>query len=395
MIRRHPDTPYSPLFFLAALGAGGAAISFYIYLVFMVEHADAPLVTIDHLWPILRTGDPLAGALSGMAILAMLFFAGLHLRLLIWNLVEFARFRHSEAYRTLRGSGTEISLLAIPLTLAMTVHLSFLTAMILVPGLWQEVERVFPIALALYLAIGGLALFLYLRYLLRIVRSGSLHAIGGQGSAQMLAVFAFAMVAMGLASPGCMSDLAYANVVGGVASLGFAALAAVLATAHLALSLATAWHDRSRNGTGPTLWVLIPVLTLLGIVAVRIQLDPLQGFDQALLAPGLLALTGIVLVVQLLIGVLGYLAMHRTGYLHNHLDGEARHPGSYALVCPGIALFVFGMYFVSYGLVKTGLLEGFSGLYFALLTPLAFVQYKTIRTMLHLNRRLLGSPLAV
>jgi len=395
MIRQPLVDDYSPLYFLAALGSGGAAVTFYVYLVFMVPHPDAPVVTIDHLWPILSRGNPLAGALAGLALLAMLAFSLLHLRLVLWNLLAFRRFQGSEAYLRLRASPAETSLLSIPLTLAMSVNVLFMAAMAVIPELWRQVELLFPIALFAYLAIGVQALFLYGRFIHRVLFSGRRESIAENSLAQLLASFAFAMVAMGLAGPGCMSQQAYASTAGLVGAVAFATLATVLGVAHLLLGLRTALRHGIGLAASPGLWITIPILTLLGIVAIRVELDPLQGFDQPLVQPGLLTLTAMILAVQLLFGLFGYRVMHRLGYFRRYLHGREHHAGSYALICPGIALFVFGMYFVTYGLVKTGLLEGFSWGYFALLTPLVLVQFKTIGTLFRLNRRLLGNPLAV
>jgi len=59
-----------------------------------------------------------------------------------------------------------------------------------------------------------------------------------------------------------------------------------------------------------------------------------------------------------------------------------------------VALFVFGMFFVHVGLVTTGLVTKFSLPYLLLIAPLVYVQFKTIRVMLKLDRKLLrqGSP---
>ena len=97
--------------------------------------------------------------------------------------------------------------------------------------------------------------------------------------------------------------------------------------------------------------------------------------------------------LQVLFGILGYAVMKRVGYFRQYVRGDQRHPGSYALICPGVAFFVFGMFFITFGLLKNGLLDKFSLPYFAILAPLVWIQIKTITTMLRLNLRLLGSPL--
>lgn len=39
MLRRDPNQPWHPSYWLAALGAGGLSISFFMYLMWMVPHA--------------------------------------------------------------------------------------------------------------------------------------------------------------------------------------------------------------------------------------------------------------------------------------------------------------------------------------------------------------------
>jgi hypothetical protein len=78
------------------------------------------------------------------------------------------------------------------------------------------------------------------------------------------------------------------------------------------------------------------------------------------------------------------------GYFRDYLHGEKRDPGSYSLICPGVAFFVFGMFFIYYGLGRLELVERFSPLYFGFLLPLVYVQIKTLFTFLRLNRRFFG-----
>ena len=45
--------------------------------------------------------------------------------------------------------------------------------------------------------------------------------------------------------------------------------------------------------------------------------------------------------LQLVFGLIGYAVMKRFGYFEHYIAGEGRSPGSFALICPGVALFVF------------------------------------------------------
>jgi hypothetical protein len=115
-----------------------------------------------------------------------------------------------------------------------------------------------------------------------------------------------------------------------------------------------------------------------------------HGFDEPVSSAGLFVLTSAVPALQIQFGVTGYAVMQPMGYFRDFLRGDKKHTGSYALVCPGVAFFVFGMFFLAFGLQETGLVERFTLPYFAVLAPLVYVQLKTVMTMLALNSRLLG-----
>jgi len=395
MIRKKLLESYSPLYFLAALGAGGVAVTFFIYLMFMVDHPDTPMITFNQLWPVLTGGHPVAGALVGSAMLGMLFFSLLHLRLLAWNLVEFARFSKTPAYRKLRSSNNEATLMTIPLTLGMTINVLFVNGAVFVPNLWQVVEYLFPFAIAAFVAVGVLALRIYARYFTRVISSGDFSFEDNNSLAQMVSVFAFAMIAVGLAAPGAMSHHTEINAVGIFGAIFFAMIAISMGLLKFVMGFKSMLNHGIAPAAGPSLWIVIPILTLLGIALIRMNFGLAHGFDAPLSKPGLFVLTSMILSLQVLFGILGYTVMKRVGYFDEFLRGETRHPGSYALICPGVALFVFGMFFINFGLLQNGLIEQFSLAYFAALSPLVYIQYKTIATLFRLNDRLLSAPVPV
>lgn len=393
MIRKNLREKYNPLYFLSALGAGGLAITFFIYLTFMVSHPDTPMVTFDHLWPIMTDGDPVAGALIGMAMLGIAFFTLLHLRLLIWNLVEFARFRKTEAFEQLFQGNHEATLMTLPLTLAMTINVLFVNGAVFIPDLWSYVEYLFPFAILAFLAVGYLALKLYARYFTRVISGGSFNNEENNNLGQMIAVFAFAMVGVGLAAPGAMSHHVEVNAIGIFGSTFFFTVALVMGMLKFVMGFKSMLQQGIAPAGSPSLWIVIPILTLLGITMIRVIFGLSHGFDQPVSKPWLFVLLSSILSLQLLFGILGYAVMKQVGYFDNFLRGEHRHPGSYALICPGVALFVFGMFFVHFGLLKNGLIDQFSVAYFVALAPLVFLQFKTLSTLFQLNDRLL-KPLA-
>lgn len=393
MIRRNLGPAYSPLYFLSALGAGGMAVTFFLYLMFMVDHPDTPLVTFNHLWPLLCEGPPLTRGLIVLGMGAMLLFSLLHFRLLAWNIREYRLYRKTSSYQRLRTQNSETALMTIPLTLAMSVNVAFANGAVFIPDLWNYVEYLFPFALAAFLGIGVYALRLYTRFFTRVLTTGSFDFLDNNNLGQMLPVFAFAMIAVGLAAPGAMSHYQEVNAIGIFFSLFFISIALVLGFIKFVLGFKSMLRLGITPVASPSLWIVIPILTLFGITLIRMSFGLEHGFNEPVSAPGMFVLTSAILSLQILFGLVGYSVMKRIGYFQKFLNGDQKHPGAYALICPGVAFFVFGMFFIVFGLLRNGLIERFSLQYFIVLTPFVYVQIKTLLTMLKLNRRLLrGEP---
>ncbi len=134
----------------------------------------------------------------------------------------------------------------------------------------------------------------------------------------------------------------------------------------------------------------IPILTLLGITAVRLTSAAFHNFVHTN-PPALLIFFGLALIVslQIAVGLVGYVVLKRLGYFEEFVSGTKKNVGSYALICPGVGFFVLGMFFISWGLVKTNVVTIFSPTYFLILAPLVFVQFKTIWVLGKLNKKLL------
>jgi uncharacterized membrane protein YidH (DUF202 family) len=381
---------YSPMYFLASLGAGGLAVSFFIYLMFMVDHPDTPMVTFDHLWPLLADGPLAVRALVGVAMCAILVLALVHFRLLLWNLGMYARFRRTEVYRELRNSNHEVTLMVIPLTLAMSINLAFVLGAVFVPGLWTVVEYLFPLAILGFLAVGIYALRVFTDYLTRLFIRGDFDFVDNNNLSQMIAIFAFAMVAVGLAAPGAMSHHVEINAIAIFLSIFFASVAVLLGGVKFVLGFKSIIRHGLNEPASPSVWLVIPILTLLGITFVRLSFGLVHGFDGDMSRHHLFVMGSVVVSLEMLFGLLGMAVMRRMGYFRDYLHGEKRDPGSYSLICPGVAFFVFGMFFIYYGLGRLELVERFSPLYFGFLLPLVYVQIKTLFTFLRLNRRFFG-----
>ena len=175
MLRRDPEQPWHPSYWLAALGAGGLSVSFFMYLMWMVPHAGFPMPTWEHISVLLQgTVDLPTGVrpLAILAIVAMVLLALLHFVLVVWNLREQRAAQTTERYADWLNSPNEVQLMTQPLALTMTVNVCFALGAVLVPGLWSVVEYLFPLALLAFAALGYWSLRIYGRYLSRLLVNG-------------------------------------------------------------------------------------------------------------------------------------------------------------------------------------------------------------------------------
>ena len=384
---------YSPMYFLAALGAGGLAVSFFIYPMFLLPHPDTPMVTFNHLWPALTSGDnPLLAALIGIDLAAIAVFAILHFWLLAWNLREFRLFRQTEAYQKLLSSNAEISLMAVPLTLAMTINVAFVLGAVFVPNLWSVVEWMYPGAIAAFLAVGIYALRILGAYFTRLFVHAQFDFAENNSLAPMVSIFALAMIAVGLAAPGAMSHHREINAIAMVLSIFFASAAILL----LVIKVVLGFDAILRHGIAPqaagSLWILIPILTLLGITWVRWSMGLSHHFGNKHHPTDLLLFTSVIVSLQVLFGMIGFAVMKKLNYFADYAGGPKSNAGAFALICPGVAFFVFGMFFLSFGLVMPKLVGADSWVFFLLMAPLVFVQFKTIQVYVRLFGKLLVKP---
>ncbi len=383
---------YTPTYWLAALGNGGTAVTFLIWLNFLVPHPNTPIVTFDSIAALWAKTDVTGQMLLLIALAGVAIFAIRHLQSLIWNLSEFSRFRRSSAYLQLRETNGAVMLMALPLTLAMTINVAFVSGAVFVPGLWNVVEYLFPFAMTAFLLVGVLALRTFADIFGRALANGHFDCTRNNNLTQLLAAFAFAMVGVGMAAPAAMSTVKLTIGLSMLGTIFFITAAVVIALILLVLGARAMLTNGLAVEAGPSLWMPIPLLTLIGIAMLRISHGLHSGFELHIEAPHRLLITAVFFSLQLLAGLLGLSVLRRVGYFRTYLNGPARSPGAYGLICPAVGLFVFGMFFLHVGLVQNGLIEKFSPVYFVALAALAVVQVLGIITMFRLDRRLLAQP---
>ncbi|MEA2051012.1 MAG: hypothetical protein U9O56_09815 [Campylobacterota bacterium] len=368
---------YSPLYFLAALGAGGLSVSFYMYLMFLVPHKETPMVIYEQIMPVLMQGDWLA-FVTAFSLVFIVGFAILHFKMLIWNAKQYKAYKETKAYETLKNSNAEVTLMSLPLTYTMTINVCFVLGATFVPGLWDVVEYMFPGAILGFMVTGYFALKIFLEYFGRLLIKGDFDFTKNNNLSQMISIFAFSMIAVGFASPGAMSHNISVNAIGIFFAIFFTMISLLL----LAIKLILGFKNMFEHGVGseasPSLWIIIPILTLLGITFIRVSFGLDHHFGQELAKASLFTITSVVVSLQLIFGGLGFVVMKKLGYFEEFIHGEKKSPVSFALICPGVAFMVFGMFFINMGLVMNGVIDKYSIVYFIMMIPYVFVQYKTI-----------------
>lgn len=389
---RNLGEKYSPLYFLAALGAGGMATFFFMYFMFITPHPATPIPTFNSINAAWVAGDGVLRALIAVGYIGQVFFVLLHLVLLVWNLREFAAFRETAAYEKLRASNAGVTLMAIPLTLAMTLNGLFVAGATLVPNIWDIIELLLPIALLVFGAIGVLALRIYGGFVTRIF-TGGFSFEANTGMNQLLGSFAFAMVGVGLAAGAAMSSNIATVTVGLIGSIFFMIVSMLVFAVMLPLGL----KSMLRHGLAPvnsaTMWLPVPIFTLWGITMVRdnhglATLGANAGAESHVGgSQELMVILAVAIAAQAAFLLFGHAIMRRNGFYTDYvLTKKHQSPVAFTLVCPGVALGVLSFFGLHVGLVQNGVVEKFGPVYLALLAIIFVVQIVTIAGMVVLLR---------
>lgn len=379
---------YSPLYFLAALGFGGMSVLFFMNLMHLTPHPDSVMPTFDSIfaaWATDNTGYR-AAIIAGYAGFIPFFLA--HLYLLVWNLKEFFAWRRTDAYTAIRNSNAEVTLMAVPLTLGMTINGLFIAGMIFVPGLWNVIEYLMLLAIVLYGSVGILALTYLSRYLVRVMHNGFDFKANG-GLNQLLSSFAFTMVAVGLAAPAAMATNPVVVVIAGALSLFFTVIAILLFLVFLPLGAMSMLRYGLSLGNSATLWLGVPIITLLAITYLRLRhgVGTIAALNpNAPAIPGtsvwLAALLALMVATQLAFLGLGHLAMTSNGFYKRFVfSRQEQSPAAFTLVCPGVALSVLTFFLLNVGLVKNNIFPVGSVGFVALLVAAYAIQAATLVLM--------------
>ncbi len=391
MICKNLQEKYSPMYHLGALGSGGLAISFFLYLNFLLPH-ESGIISFDQLWPILSGEPSLRMLWVGLCLAIVLILLATHFVLMVWNTREFSLYKKTEAYALLKNSSAEISLMVVPLTMAMTVNAFFVSGSLLIPGLWDYIEYLFPFAMAAFLVIGFYAMHIMGNYFTRMLLHKGYDFEQNNSLAPMISIFALSMIAVGLAAPVAMSHTREVVAIGFALSSFFATSAALLMLVMLVIGFSTMLTHGIRPAAAPSLWLMIPITTLLGITFMRTTHGLHESFESHVGPADHFVVLMALFSIQIMFGLLGYAVLKKINYFKDYIHGDKCQATTFALVCPGVAFPVFGLFVVKFGLLGNGLIQMWTPAHYLFLLPFLLIQLITLRTLFILVRRLQFTP---
>ena len=388
---KRPSDTYSPLYFLAALGAGGLSVTFFMWLMHWIPHPGQTVPVFEDIIDAFATGSALTQGMILVAMAGIAVFSFLNLKLLVWNLRRYAAWSKTEGFAKFSKTNAQSQVMAMPLALAMSVNVLFILGMVFVPGLWSVVEYLFPLAIITFLAIGAYAFKLYGGFLGRVLTEGGFNCAANNNFGQILPAFAFAMVGVGLAAPAALSTVPALAALGLIFSTFFLMTAGLIAVVAMVLGLRSMMENGANPETAPTLSIIVPLLAVLGILSLRQSHGLHEHFGSAELAGETLVTLAKFLSVQVIFLLFAGLVLIRQGYAKRFLFGNENSPGSYALVCPGVGFAVLMHFFINKGLVDAGLIAKFGPTFWALTAVALISQAAMIWLVWHLNRRHFGA----
>lgn len=387
-----PADNWVPQYFLASVGAGGLAVSFFLWLYMWIPHPGQQVPVFEDIAAAWATGGVLTQAMIALAMALIAGSAYLNLKLLVWNIGQYAAFRRSERFAKFLTTNAEVQVLALPLAIAMSINVGFILGMVFVPGLWSIVEYLFPPAMAAFLVTGLLALAQLGRFYGRVFGKGGLDWAANNSFAQVLPAFALGMVGVGLSAAAALSTTSATAGVALVLATVFLALSVLIAVIAVILGFVSMAQHGLNAEAAPTVTIIVPLMTVLGILVLRVNHGMGEHFGAHLAAGDYLYMISLFLGVQIAFLLFGAAVLKAQGYFGRFVTGTETSAASYALVCPGVALAVMMQFFINNGLVGAGLIAKFGVAYWTLSAVAVVAQLLTVALVIVLNRKHFSAP---
>jgi len=375
------------LHILAALGAAGMTASFFFVINYMTVHPGNAFIDFNTLMADHIGKTDLLSIFIQVYILGAIASATLHFVLLTRWFKGFNVYRKTEDYQTLLNSNKEVQLMAIPLTLTMTMNVFFILGALFIPGLFdtfslfgftmQVIDPMFIFAGFYFAAVFILALRIFSKYFLRLI-DGELDFIQNANLSQLLALFSFGMIGVGFGALG-FSKIPEIAFIGTTLAYTVIGLTVMLSILKFVLGFKSMFEHGINTAATVTLLIPITVIAIAMIIVGTYRADigtmHTLGLDRNTTYHLVLFTIGI--GVSFLIGLFALTAMRNKGFF-TALNQNKTDASALAFVCPGFAFEVQLVLWLSIGMVNTVLVTHGSTGYFILWVPMLALQMFTI-----------------
>jgi hypothetical protein len=250
------------------------------------------------------------------------------------------------------------------------------------------------VAMTAFVAIGIYALRILGDYFVRMFLHKGYSFEQNNSLAPMVSIFALSMIAVGLAAPAAMSHVREVIAISIALASFFATSAALLMIVMLVIGFHSMLTHGIRPEAAPSLWLMIPITTLLGITFMRTAHGMGEAFGGHVSSGENYIVLMAIFSIQLIFGLIGFAVMKRLNYFKDFIYGEKTHATTYALVCPGVALPVFGLFVVKFALMGNMLVMMWTPWMYLFLLPFLAIQLKTLQVLLTLVTKLQLVPAA-
>lgn len=380
-----PRPQFQVLHILAALGAGGMTASFFFIVNFMTYHPETAFISFDQLKANYLGGTSMNQIVVQLYMLGATASAILHFVLLRRWFKGFAQFRQTPAYETLKNSNAEVQLMAIPLTLTMSMNVFFILGAMYIPGLFDVISLLGIQAQMIdFMLVGAgiyftvmlvMALKIFSVYWMRLV-DGNLDFVQNSNLAQLLAIFAFGMIGVSLGA------LSFSKIQG-IALFGMS-MAYIVVTLTILLGLIKliiGFKSIFEKGIpAPATVTLLLPMVITGMIVVgllRADIGAIHALDIPRDGTYHLLLTTIGIGFSFFVALFAISVMRRKHYFQQLKQGKLD-SSAFALICPGFAFEIQLVLWLNIGLVFTGFVTFDSTIYYLLWAPMVALQLVTI-----------------
>lgn len=373
------------LHILGALGTGGMTASFFFLINYMTYHPGDAFISFDVLLANYFGKTDAVSLIVQAYTLAATASALLHFTLLKRWFSRFNQYRQTAEYQQLINSNREVQLMAIPLTLSMTMNVFFILGALFIPNLFTPIEMVglsfqlidpmFAFAGVYFAVMLVMALKYFGKYFMRLI-DGELDFVTNANLSQLLAIFSFGMIGVGFGALG-FSKVDAISFVGSSMAYVVLGLTVTLAIIKFVLGFKSMFEHGIKPADTVTLLIPITIIAMLTVGTIRADLGIMNTFEGMRDTSYHLIVITMALGLSLFIAGFGLSVMRKKGFFSGMQKGETN-AGSLALICPGFALEVILVQWLAIGLVHTDLVEYGSVMFYALWVPMLALQWITI-----------------